>query len=95
MDIPRALRTTKQWNRGRRGALGKLLRNKMIVDDVHRVRLVVEVLYEQSWLEHKLMVSNPFSDGRVTYGSKDVVDLKNLLEVVLEMPAGELLDGRD
>jgi hypothetical protein len=91
MNIPQAMTTAKQWNRGRRGALGKLLRANMIVDDVHRVRLVVEVLYEMDWLERRLKDHNPYQDGRTTYTLKDLTALKNLLEVVRDIPCGETI----
>jgi hypothetical protein len=95
MDIPRAMAAAKQWNRQRRGAMGVLLEKKMIVDDIHRVRLVVEVLHETEWLNARLSIHNPYDYHGHKYTSKDMGDLIALLEVVKNIPCGEeLKDGR-
>jgi hypothetical protein len=89
MNIPLALHSAKEWDRGRCGALYTFFTEQMVVDVEHRRRLIVEICLEIYWLSRMLKMSNPYSDGDITYTDKDMFCLKNLLE------AAQMLEYQD
>jgi hypothetical protein len=75
MDIPRALNSAKEWDRGRGGALCTFFTERMVIDIKHRRKLIVEICVEIYWLK------NVLKDENVTYSDVDMAGLRNLLEV--------------
>ena len=92
MDVRRAIRTATAWSRGEEGrALTKLARDKVIVDERHRFRLICEVVLERQWLRDHLKADETGEKGK--YSQEDYADFDCLLEVIINSELGDDLNG--
>jgi len=94
MDVKRALRTAKCWLRGDSvRALSEFVSEQMVIDEVHRFRLICEIACEREWLRVKLNGAESRMDGDTEYSMKDHADFDNLLDVIVTVELGEDLNG--
>jgi hypothetical protein len=73
MDVPRALDTARVWSRGNAKARKTFYKKRMVTDEDHRRMLITEVVIELSG---------------VSTGTKDRLDLENLLLVAQNIECG-------
>jgi len=88
MDVERAIRTAKEWGRSSGNGLCKFAEKRMVVDEIHLFRLVVEIVIEKKWLLAMLGDKDRIDSEGVIYSKQDLKDFHNLLDVISKTDQG-------